>query len=418
MMAAILKPTEITINDNKYYEADALKTYDPVYFHDCSRFIKSIIKKKNITTDNYIYATWSKKTWKQVVSNTPKSKLLLSANWVENNIPKMSNGKKVNYEFLEAPGIIILDNSEKFRDNEGKIVEIETRGKRISNSIYFLASDVSRAFDMPNLLVSIFNVNSCYIKDVHYRTFICPDITQAEKKVFITYKGLLKILFCSRTGRAAEFIEWATNTLFTVQMGSKEKKEELASGLIGIPAKSLREVLKTNVSSTPCIYRFALGTVKELRKKMNLSDEIPDDHIIIKYGYTDDLVRRISEHIKTYEKLTNKLELIDYVYIDPKFLSQAESQIKEFFQEIETPVKYESFNELIAINPKHDNSVKKQFKYIHNEFSGSVRDLIEQIDKLKNTHKIEIMTLEYELAQKDLAYERLKNELLELKLKI
>ena len=130
---------------------------------------------------------------------------------------------------------------------------------------------------------------------------------------------MLKILFSSRTGIADKFIDWATETLFTVKMGTIEQKEELISGIIGIPAKSLRQVLKTSTQSVHCVYRFALGTAKNLRGSMNLPMDILDDYIIVKYGYTDDLMRRTGEHIKTYEKIKgSKLELMNYVYVDPK----------------------------------------------------------------------------------------------------
>jgi len=87
---------------------------------------------------------------------------------------------------------------------------------------------------------------------------------------------------------------------------------------------------------------------------LGLPESIPDDRVIIKYGLTEDLLRRTSEHIRTYEKISGaKLCLKNYVYIDAKYLSQAETDIKDYFNDIETPVKYESFAELVAINPAH-----------------------------------------------------------------
>ena len=48
-------------------------------------------------------------------------------------------------------GIILLDDDEKFKDDNENTVEIETRGVRTPKGIYFLASDVSKVFEMPNL---------------------------------------------------------------------------------------------------------------------------------------------------------------------------------------------------------------------------------------------------------------------------
>ena len=471
-MTEKMRPPEITIGTNIYYSADELSKYDPAYFYGCARTVRNIIKKKIIKQDNYVYATWNKKNnWVISIDQkkpATKASLLLSSKWVNENIPKMmhssTESKELLYDYPEAPDIIILNNEEKFKDDENKIVDIETRGERTPNGIYFLASDVSKAFEMPNLLIIIKDNNGSYVKDEDYKTFVCNNLRNSlknanKKQTYITYDGMIHILFASHSKKAKTFRKWATETLFTIQMGTKEQKEELVSNVIGIPAKSLREVLKKG-STTPCIYRFSLGLAKDLRKSMNLSNDISDNYIIIKYGYTDDLVRRTTEHIKTYEKIKNaKIELMEYVYIDPKFLSQAEVKIKDFFNDIEIPINYDSFTELVAINPKHEKMIKQQFKYLHVEFSGSIKELVEKIENLKNEHKIalmkkdaeineerylmdkkieslkkeveinaerhisellkkdsEIYKKEIEICKKDLMNEKLKNELLEIKI--
>ena len=70
--------------------------------------------------------------------------------------------------------------------------------------------------------------------------------------------------------------------------------------MLGISAKALREVLGKSTSNVSCIYRFVLNKCKDLRKEMDIPKDVPDNYTIIKYGYTDDLVRRTNEHIKTY----------------------------------------------------------------------------------------------------------------------
>jgi hypothetical protein len=244
---------------------------------------------------------------------------------------------------------------------------------------------------MKKLQDVVLDKNKKYVVDEHYIFFTLKTSDKSgkikvKKCLFFTYGGLIRCLYVSRNKHADKFQKWANQILFTVQMGSKEEKEDLVSGVLGIPAKSLRQVLSTSSNSVPCIYRFALGVCKDLRKKMKLKSNIPDDHIIIKYGYTDNLVRRTKEHIKTYGAIKGvKLELMNYAYIDPKYLSSAEVDIKEFFADIEIPIKYDTFSELVAINPKHEKQIKKQFKYITNEFSGCVKEMIDKIEDLKRT---------------------------------
>ena len=50
-----------------------------------------------------------------------------------------------------APPILYLNNEEKFTDLDGNIVDIETRGERNKNKIYFNVPDVSKAFNMHKL---------------------------------------------------------------------------------------------------------------------------------------------------------------------------------------------------------------------------------------------------------------------------
>ena len=61
-----------------------------------------------------------------------------------------------------------------------------------------------------------------------------------------------------------------------------EQKEELAAGLIGVPAKSLKDVLSKSVGKISCVYRFVLGECKNLRKTMKIPKDIPDNYLITK----------------------------------------------------------------------------------------------------------------------------------------
>ena len=132
---------------------------------------------------------------------------------------------------------------------------------------------------------------------------------------------------------------------------------------------------------------------------MKISETIADDDIIIKYGYTDNLVRRTKEHMDEYGSIKGvKLELMNFAYVDPKYLSQAEVDIKDFFRDIETPLEYKSYKELVVINPKHKRQIKKYYKYMSKEYAGCVRELIEKIEELKR-----------EIEKRDLVIENLKN---------
>ncbi|KAJ3175163.1 hypothetical protein HDU87_006398 [Geranomyces variabilis] len=60
---------------------------------------------------------------------------------VEEINDRSANGKRCEV----APPLLELENAEKFRDGEGLIVEIETRGERKIGAIYFKAEDIGHA---------------------------------------------------------------------------------------------------------------------------------------------------------------------------------------------------------------------------------------------------------------------------------
>jgi len=441
-------PQSFTVSGTQYYNTKDLKSYDPVYFHGTSRAIRKIVEKKKIPEGDYLYASLSKKKgWTPATNQSkPSSKasLLLLKSWVETHIPKMtSENIQEEQDLKEAPGILGLDDEEKFHDNEGNVVEIETRGEREHDKVYFLAKDVATAFELPNLIKTIINKDRGYITGEDYTTLICKDFVNDEvttyKLLFLTYEGMIKVLYTSRSGNAKAFRTWATKTLFTVQMGAADEKENLVSSMLGIPAKSLRQVLKTSTSNVPCVYTFALGLAKDLRKEMKIPDTTPDDHIIIKYGYTDDLSRRTSEHIKTYESIKGvQLELMKYCYVDPKYLSEAETYIKNYFSDMEAFVKYKKFAEIVSFDPKHTRQLNQTFDNIQCKYSGCVKGLLQEVEDmrgeivmLKEKHKWGLKDKDRELEIKDqiiatkdqtiitrdveLENARLKLQLLELK---
>ena len=91
---------------------------------------------------------------------------------------------------------------------------------------------------MPSLHKNILQENSGYVKESHYNFYSTNILTkenQQQKQLFLTYKGMLKILFSSRTGNADKFVDWATETLFTVHLGTecdKNVREKLCFSYI------------------------------------------------------------------------------------------------------------------------------------------------------------------------------------------
>jgi hypothetical protein len=157
----------------------------------------------------------------------------------------------------KLPKLLKLRDEDKFKNEDGKILDVEIRGKRRFNQCFFRVKHVADAFKLPNLNKAISNKTSNYIKgkDKDYVLFTCiitktsggdTVVTNYEsgkkakvgrrsppqKVMFLTYMGLLHVLFVSRNTTAHYFQSWSAQILFTAQMGSTDDKKRLSSTLL------------------------------------------------------------------------------------------------------------------------------------------------------------------------------------------
>ena len=426
----------------EYVNCDLILNDAPIYAKG-SRNTRSLIKNKNIPKEQYIFAKknddnkWIKSDGKSIKWD----KILLKKEYLI-NIPELNkNDNKIITDLngiQEAPPIIDLEDCEKFKDGNGNIIEIETRGTRNHDDIYFKVKDISIGFEMAKLVDTIQHKDTKYEKNEDYKFFNCvitdnlgkkTNKQKITKELFLTYTGMLRVLFVSTSGKTKQFIKWATETLFTAQMGSEQQKQQLVSNILGISAQAVREVFKTSAKSIPCVYLFSLGTAKDLRKSMNIDNKYADDILICKYGYTIDLSRRTSEHIKTYGNINGvDLKLKCYSYIDPMYCSNAETDIKDFFCALDIGLKFKDYEELVAIKPHLIKTTENQYKQISDAYAGHMKDMIKKVEDLKNELltkdlicKNELLTKDNELnmayakntaLEKDLEIEKLRNHIL------
>ena len=92
--------------------------------------------------------------------------------------------------------LLVLKDSEKFCDDNGNKSEIETRGKRDCEGIYFNLKDVMIGFEMPNLQINMYDKTTKYVKNEHYTCF--NNSNNKEKNYFMTLLGMIKIVNTSK----------------------------------------------------------------------------------------------------------------------------------------------------------------------------------------------------------------------------
>ena len=392
-------------NNIKYYNADELKNVIPIVFKGC-RNSREIISKRNIDENNYTYAKETNNKWKVTDGKSMKcDKLFLSKDWIDEYLAD-------NTDVKEAPEIINLKDNEKFKDNDGIILEIETRGCREYDNCFFKVSDVAKGFGMKKLYQTIIDDRLKYVENTHYVYFNCKNVGKnnniTSKKLFLTYLGILRVLFVSKNGSTDRFVGWATKTLFTAQMGTPTDKKQLSANLLGIPVKDMKSVFSKTSRAIPTIYMFSLGTVKDLRKTFTIGSEYFDTDIVAKIGMTEDLKRRSGEHEREYGKMKNvSVQLMQYNYIDPQYMSKAETDLKDAFGGFGLMFEHAQYDELIIFNMKKMKLIKKQFEQIGTSYIGHISELVIKIKNLENA-----MELEKEKHKNELEKEKHKNELL------
>lgn len=354
------------------------------------------------------------------------------------NIPELSQKEDKqldNYEM--APDKIILTKEEMFTDNNGNVLDIDVRGKREFDKCYFRVKDVMEGFEMNKLNRVLADDRNSYKENIDYKYFYCKNVLKTQKinkkELYLTYTGLLRVLFVSRSGRADKFVKWAAETLFTAQMGTIEQKTKLAKSLVGISYSDAKTVFDTHTNDLSCVYLVVLNSVKNLRDSMNIDPKHSDDKYVCKYGFSKDFKKRMETHKQEYKHIKNvNLSLKNISLIDPKYISNAEKDIKEIVPKYS--FQFEKFDELIILDKKDFSELEKYYNILSHKYKGynenlntmitelklSIRDTEHKIEIERNKHVIEIIQKDRELDQEkaNVREEKLKYESLMKDVKI
>ena len=249
-------PMPINVNDTQYYISAELELSNPdLYVNARSTKNRNVITTLQIPITEYIFANKTKTNdlWNVLSAKSKIAKLLISKDWVDTFLknkqsrPKIIRRKTANptsivdtkvastkvdakvdtkvdivdakvdiniddtndeAEIIEpVPPVLHLNDNEKFYDTEGNALEIMTCGERHEDRIYFDMTDVSKAFEMPNLRKTLINKVSAYRRGFDYKVFITPKRSKSNhqltgvttnKRTFLTYNGLLKVVNVTR----------------------------------------------------------------------------------------------------------------------------------------------------------------------------------------------------------------------------
>jgi hypothetical protein len=390
----------VRIDNLAYYDYQDICAKHPSLGKGCNTKKKFIDRK--LEDGCWIYGRKVKGTDKWIESNgkgNKVDKLLVRVNWFKNNLLKQS----IHYPPL--PDTLELEDEEKFRDGDGNILNIHVVGERDMDKCFFSAKDVANAFGLVNLTKIVRYKDGGYEKKIHYCYFnliTCPEkgiiYENVITKLYLTYTGVLKVLFSSKNGVTKPFISWATKILFTAQMGTPIQKMELASSLSGLSPQTIKEICSATSGTTPCIYLFSIGTVADLRKKMAIDKRYKSTDMVYKYGRTNDLSRRTKEHENTFNKIKGSdLKLVYHGYIDIQYTVEAEGMVREMMNGLNCAIEYETSKELVIIPKGKVTYVRRQYDMITDRYQGRVKELVDQIKRIEQKNLLEISEREKEI---------------------
>jgi hypothetical protein len=431
--------TTFTYNKVKYVLLEDIKDKElnNAFFIGC-KTIRRCVDKHKIPEDKCVYMKNDK-----IYSKDYKSAdLYIEHNYVKTNIldiesfknkktndkkeqkenkeeqKKVERGERNEYKtkddaIEEAPQLVYLEDTEMFQDENGDPMEIEMRGEKTMKGAYFKAHDVGKAFDYNRMPDKITHANSDHVYGEHFKYFILKSPVnygshqnEAPKKVlYLTYIGVLKVLFCARGNRAERFQKWASNILFSMQMGSQDDKATVVAEALNVDKSSITQLFKKSCKAVPCVYLFEVGTVGDMRQHFNLNKFTNDNDKVYKYGMSNNMARRSAEHQKTFGKLKdNSFQLTVFSYIDTLFISKAETKLKHAFDCMKIHLEDERYKELVVIEKNLIPSITELYSDMHTCYSGNNSDLIHQMQETQVLYQIELNKKETTnlLLQKDI----------------
>ena len=456
------QPFAIDMTNKLFFNMKDLFDYKPEFFYGCTVKKRLITKKKSIPDTEYVYANFLARTkeWNMSDENCKKAQLLITKSWVDKyyfrsedviapvapsvtdiisvtlvpsppplpiilvdikeekedikqDISLQDSERNEDKEVIEnAPPILELEDEEKFHDVDGNIIEIETRGERHEDKIYFKCKHISVGFGMEHLSKNITDKTKGYNRGSDYTFFIrnnsSPNGGANKKTLYLTYEGLLRVLFVSRNKNATIFRKWATMKLFTIQMGTKDAKEVLGTEILNIKIKDLRAVFNKHSSDFPCVYLLSLGKVSDLRETLGISPKIEDDIIVYKYGFSKDFKQRIAQHQANYGKMKNvDLDVVFFNIVDAQHTSAAEHDIRYFFKAFGKPLAIEGHNELVGLNKMELVETKNKYVSTGEKYAGSTKGYETRTKELQEeiaTLKQEIQNIRNEMKMKELEH--------------
>ena len=272
-------------------------------------------------------------------------------------------------DIADAPPLVQLEDHEMFKDAEGNPMEIEVRGEKQWDKVYFKAYDVGKAFNYERINDVTLDIKS---NNVYQQHFIYFNV-DGKKVLYLTTLGLYKFIFCARDDRTTRYQQWVSKALFTIGNGSDADRFELAADILNVHTSTISEMFGKSTRNIPCVYLYQIGSVGELRGTFKLDKFTNDNANVYKFGMTNNIVRRTKEHARYYGKCeNNNFKLTMFSIMDEKHIRMAETELKNYFVTMNMRVNDPKHNELIVAEYCQIQTIKALYNDVYTRCTRGV----------------------------------------------
>ncbi|KAK1929342.1 Uncharacterized protein P3T76_015096 [Phytophthora citrophthora] len=417
----IVEPVEyeVQLGDDIYVNVDLLFQFPAFKTYLAKRYKRSV---KRFIDEEKLQVVFVAK--KNVKKNELKEKPLYAPKFDVRLVKKdeqivrlLKIAKKSSYPL--APPVIKDKDLSFFVDKSGVRHQVEMRGKRTMEGIYFKAKDVGRVFESESFLDTIQHPRASYCEGIDFVWFILqhpgssrslqsdPDqghprdsdtslqehdhpSPQEQKRtyhnsheVFLTFAGLMHALHSTRSPVANEFRDWVYKKVFALAYGTVEQKQEMLSTLCKVDKSFLQAFMKLIPNDLACLY-LVDTTMRGDGKK------------VFKFGRSEKVKERFYKHSSAFG---DGVILDTVIFVPSDYLSEAETLLKEALRE-DDHFTFNKEQELILLDTESYKSVRSIMQTIADKYNGSMA-----IQAEVHTREIKEQEHKYKLHAKDSEHE-------------
>lgn len=205
--------------------------------------------------------------------------------------------------------------------------------------------------------------------------------------------------------------------ILTLPPINTQRRKTIQREILGYDACDMLPRLELCINEISCIYLFVIGHVSKLRESMKISDDIQDGRFVIKYGLTNNLARRIDEHMRTFNSVDgSELKLKFYIEMNEEYLPEAEKEIENYLDTLNVRIKWRDMVELATLTVPEFDALRQQYYNIGKIRNGQLKDITKQYeDKIRDiNHLMEITQLKMGHLDELLTLEKEKNEMIQI----